>query len=466
MKTLFFDFDIECCKAVWFNSDNFPKTEVGSGKSGAPVQTLENLEMKKTLVAIAALAATGVFAQQLPSGANPSPAFGAGFRIIGGFDASLSNLTYKGGNKFSGVTYNSTSTSQITMVGIEDLGGGLKADFNYESDINPTTQYNTGVAGLNGIAATANTVGSATPQVANATSGQAASTWGNGQVKVGLGGAFGYVALGAVNNAGLDFNQISGPFGTAWGSGYGVTQAAVGNGFGASAKVRYDNSVRYITPDLIAGLRGSLTYRGKNDVAANTQFSTTTGKQALSGVQELAAIYSNGPLNLIFVNQVDDGNGIAGAATAANTATLTTVASGAKYKTNSIGGNYTYGPATVYYGRQTMTNDTSTVDNKTDRFALKYAATPVINVMASYNKLTALNGTTTKVTGIGADYMLSKMTALTFRMDRTDDGAGKLASDQALTSATTSVVGAGFAGGATAADNQRNRTAVGLRMNF
>ena len=49
--------------AVWFNTSNFPKTEVGSEKFRTPVQTLENLEMKKTLVAIAALAATGAFAQ-------------------------------------------------------------------------------------------------------------------------------------------------------------------------------------------------------------------------------------------------------------------------------------------------------------------------------------------------------------------------------------------------------------------
>jgi predicted porin len=49
--------------SVWFNTSNFPKTEVGSEKFGTPVQTLENLEMKKTLVAIAALAAFGAQAQ-------------------------------------------------------------------------------------------------------------------------------------------------------------------------------------------------------------------------------------------------------------------------------------------------------------------------------------------------------------------------------------------------------------------
>jgi predicted porin len=420
--------------------------------------------MKKTLVALAAVSAVSAFAQQLPSGANPNPAHN-GFLIIGGFDASMANLQYKGGNKYTGVTYNSTSTSQITMVGVEDLGGGLKADFNFESDINPTTQYNNGVATLNGIAVTSATLAATTPQVQNATSAQAPATWGSGQVKVGIGGSFGYVGFGAINNGALDFNQMTGPFGTAWGSGYGVTQGTVGNGFGSSAKVRYDNSVRYISPSF-DGFRGSYTMRNKNDVAANTQFSTTTGKQALSGVQEIAGIYMNGPLNLIFVNQIDDGNGIAGAATSANTSTFTATASGAKYTTNSLGGNYTIGKSTLYYGRQKMKNDT-TADMQTDRLSVKYAVTPMVNVMAAYNKLTDnATGNVTRVTGLGADYMLSKMTAITFRMDRTNDGAGKLASDQALTSSTTSVVGAGFAGTATASDNQRNRTAVGLRVNF
>ena len=155
-----------------------------------PYSTLEKLEMKKTLVALAAVSAVSAFAQTnfQPSGAVPNPAF-KGFVVTGGFDASYANLKYKGGNSVSAITYNSTSTSQITMIGIEDLGGGLKADFNYESDINPTTMYNTGVAGLNG------TARSATAGAANFSGAQAASTWGNGQVKVGIQTSMGYLGL-------------------------------------------------------------------------------------------------------------------------------------------------------------------------------------------------------------------------------------------------------------------------------
>ena len=426
---------------------------------------------------MAAFAATASFAQTAyhASGAVPNPAFGNGVTITGGFDASFSNLTYKGSNSFTGVTYNSTSTSQITFVGIEDLGGGMKADFNFESDINPSTQYNNGVATLNGVGVSAAGSATAGTQAApviqsNFSGAQAPSTWGSGQVKVGIQTSAGYIGLGAINNAALDFNQMTGPFGTAWGSGYGLTQATVGGGFSSSAKVRYDNSVRYFSPT-ISGVTAGFTYRGKNATAANTQFSTTTGLQALSAVQELSATYMNGPLNLVFVNQIDDGTGIAGVATSTNVATFTPFATGVKYTTNMFGGNYTYGAATLYYGHAQQKNDASTQSTwTTNRYSIKYAVSPVLNVMFTSNKATkamagdATDGKTTTVTGLGADYMLSKMTAVTFRMDKTQDDIGTMTSTQAL--AATGIVGAGFAGTATASDNQRKRTAIGLRVNF
>ena len=420
---------------------------------------------------MAAFAATASFAQTAyhASGAVPNPAFGNGVTITGGFDASFSNLTYKGSNSFTGVTYNSTSTSQITFVGIEDLGGGLKADFNFESDINPSTQYNNGVATFNGIPAASGTTGTTAANL-NASSAQAPSTWGSGQVKVGIQTSAGYIGLGAINNAALDFNQMTGPFGTAWGSGYGLTQFTVGGGSSSSAKVRYDNSVRYFSPT-ISGVTAGLTYRGKNSSASNTMFSSTTGLQALSAVQELSATYMNGPLNLVFVNQIDDATGIAGTATAANAATFT-AGTGVKYTTNMFGGNYTYGAATLYYGHAQQKNDAATQSTwTTNRYSIKYAVSPVLNVMFTSNKATkamagdATDGKTTTVTGLGADYMLSKMTAVTFRMDKTQDDIGTMASTQAI-AATTGVVGAGFAGTATASDNQRKRTAIGLRVNF
>ena len=408
--------------------------------------------MKKTLVALAAFAAASSFAQQLPSGANPNPTQN-GVAITGALDVGYGALTYQGGNKFNGVSYNGTTTSQIDFSGVEDLGGGMKADFWFESDINPTTAYNTGVPSFNGL----NT--SATAQASTVSSGvQAASTWGNGQVKVGLGGAFGYVAAGAVNNALLDANQWSSPFGTAYGSGFGITSTASGGGYGSSAKVRYDNSVRYLTPELVSGLRLSLVYRGKNDAPANSDFSSTSGWQALSGVREIAGIYSQGPLNLAYVNQVDDGNGVAG--TPLTATTTSGVSSGARFSNNTLAVNYTMGATTIYGGLQNVSNDTTTA-NKTSRYGVQYVMGQW-TFKAAYSSLKTATNTQSTVTGFGADYALSKMTSLYVRDEHVNDGAGKLASDLA-TSAANGVVAAGYA---TSTDSVRNRLMVGVRTSF
>ncbi len=128
--------------AVWFNTSNFPKTEVGSEKFRTPVQTLENLEMKKTLVAIAALAATGAFAQ-------------SSVTLTG--RASMDYSTYQATGATAGAAYDLKNRSRIADTGsrigfgaTEDLGGGMRAGVYCE------TGYNIDTATANGQAATAN----------------------------------------------------------------------------------------------------------------------------------------------------------------------------------------------------------------------------------------------------------------------------------------------------------------------
>ncbi len=111
-KPLFLGSVIAERMSVWFNTRNFPKTEVGSGKkAGAPIQTLENLEMKKTLVALAALAATSAFAQ-------------SSVTLSGNLDQTYYNAS--GVRKF---IHNGNSTSLINIAGVESLGGGQNLKF-------------------------------------------------------------------------------------------------------------------------------------------------------------------------------------------------------------------------------------------------------------------------------------------------------------------------------------------------
>jgi len=95
---------------------------------------LGEISMKKTLVALAALAATASFAQ-------------SSVTISGRLDLGMSNL--KTTNSL-GVTTSSTTrtdltgnqsgrtTSRLTFAGTEDLGGGLRANFNIETGLNPS----------------------------------------------------------------------------------------------------------------------------------------------------------------------------------------------------------------------------------------------------------------------------------------------------------------------------------------
>ena len=80
--------------------------------------------MKKSLVALAALAATGAFAQSTVT-------------ISGNIDMSYVNAKAANGQTFSGIASGATSTSKIIFSGSEDLGGGMRGIFQLEGGINP-----------------------------------------------------------------------------------------------------------------------------------------------------------------------------------------------------------------------------------------------------------------------------------------------------------------------------------------
>jgi predicted porin len=83
---------------------------------------LEKLEMKKSLVALAALAVVGVASAQ------------SSVTIFGIVDASYAH-TSGGGESRDGITNSGLSSSRLGFKGTEDLGGGLKAGFHLEGDL-------------------------------------------------------------------------------------------------------------------------------------------------------------------------------------------------------------------------------------------------------------------------------------------------------------------------------------------
>jgi len=398
--------------------------------------------MKKSLIALAALAATASFAQ-------------SSVQIDGIFDAGFQAIDYKG-NKVNGIAGNGSSTSQINFRGTEDLGGGLKANFRVETDWNTVSNNaNTGVASSLSAGTPGN--GATAPVPTSNQKNSAAGTFGNGEIRVGLSGNFGAVNLGAVNYNSLNTYLTGQPFGTAIGSGF---RAIFINDAQAVSSVRAENALMYVTPSF-NGFNASLYYSGKqskaNSVAATSKsntglnsqqsmFSTSLGAYDQQGTTEVGVNYANGPFAASFSSLKNDFGGIytGNATTQTNLDYTQTV--------NTLGANYAFGDAKVFILNQT--NKTSgapatAVDNNTTSVSGTYTLGATV-LMAQYGELKNIAGKKSKMSSLGADYNLSKRTALYARYESIDDVAGAIA-------AAASIDGTG---------TKRTLTAVGVRAAF
>jgi predicted porin len=202
--------------------------------------------MKKTLIAVAALAATGAFAQVTVYG-----------RLDAGYAVTTSTANGVD-TKANGVQSHNSVSSMWGIQGSEDLGGGLKATFKLEQDIY-TANGNTGVSGAGG--------GSGNASGFNRTS------------LLGLSGGFGSIAFGRDYVptfklvAATDINGLSR---------VSTVQLAAAGGQSTAP-----NLVFYSSPNL-SGFQVNLAY-GNQDTTSNAGDNTTK-------ITNITATYTNGPL--------------------------------------------------------------------------------------------------------------------------------------------------------------------------
>jgi len=352
--------------------------------------------MKKSLIALAALAATASFAQSTVS-------------ISGLIDAGY-RWTDAAGTKSTGLSGSGNSaTTVLTVAGSEDLGGGLKA--NFQLQLTPDFINGGGVAGT-----TVQSDGKALVSTAQ-------------QAFVGLSGGFGEVQAGRVNSNALDAWGVGSAFGTALGSGYGsagniyTRYSSTGTATVQSAPTRFNGAIRYISPNF-NGFTGSLLVVPK---AASTKSQSVT---------DFGLKYSNGPLNVAFASQEikqygaaasSFTTGIGSGATSGDPAETTDaayvtgapLADGTSNKLNALSANYTIGAATVYGALWTeKQNTTLATDARGQMIGVKYVI-GATSLFASYgrnNDKTEAN-LDKKIYGLGADYALSKRTALFARYE-------------------------------------------------
>lgn len=273
------------------------------------------------------------------------------------------------------------SGSRLGFKGSEDLGGGLKANFDLEMGVNAD----------------------------NGTSSQGGLTFGR-QAWVGLSGNFGSVNFGrqyapifiATDSVDpFDAGIISGQAGS------GTSSSGILGVFGTP--FRTNNTVNYTTSNL-GGFSGSLAY----------SFGEVAGDNSANRQIGLSGTYANGPaLATVAYHKANDALGNA-------------------TKILFVGGTWDFKvvKAAAAYGK--TTTDLNTVDNKTAMLGVTVPVGPG-NILGSWvhQKNDLVGGGKSNQLAVGYTYAMSKRTDLYTSYSRTandaNDNAGGLAAGNGLT---------------------------------
>jgi predicted porin len=340
-----------------------------------PLLTLEKFAMKKTLIALAALAATTAFAQ---STATISGSISVGVMDTGGATSKAAVSTLGGG------------ANAINIVTVEDLGGGMRAGFDSQMRFNAATGDRN-------------------------SAGSGAALFHGANVYVG--GGFGTIRVGKIieaSNCGFDAWGCTGGAGMI--AGHGTASGHDRNGvsglIGAQSQAQ---SVSYATPT-IGGFSASVQ--------------RTVGTRA-NERQVLNLSYAQGPLSVQFLQSKNTVN-IAGTdAGAAN------ILDG-NGKGTSIGASYDFGVAKLNIFNAKTDKVTAFTGTPAGSFAPNNLDRDITGVTASMpmGAYTLLAGyakdkkqaavSDTKI-AVGANYALSKRTTLgadLFKSDAVGAGTG------------------------------------------
>ncbi|MCY7369944.1 MAG: porin [Polaromonas sp.] len=196
--------------------------------------------------------------------------------LYGIVDAAVVYTTKQVGGSRTSIDAGQLATSRWGMRGSEDLGGGLKANFNLEGTVgNDTGAFGAGFGGNTTTAGTSTVVPSA---------GGTTSSLFDRQATLGFSGGFGALTLGRQNMVGVDAVASVDPIGFAQPAiNPNVAFSALNSGalfssFGTNdggAALRQNNSIRYALPNF-SGFGGALMY-GFGEQAGNSSANTYAG---------------------------------------------------------------------------------------------------------------------------------------------------------------------------------------------
>ena len=323
--------------------------------------------MKKSLIALAVLAASGAAMAQ------------SSVTLYGVADAAV---TYVNGlDNWTGLNSGANKTSRLGFRGVEDLGGGLKANFVLEGGFNLDTG-----------------------------DGKSGGATDSGfqfkrQSTVGLAGNFGEVRLGRELTAAYNATARYDVFGSV-----GIAHSQLWDEDGKTRVTRtFDDRYHYTTNQRVSN---AITYVSPDfsgfKVAANYGFGEVAGKNSDGRYFGGGLTYDNGPLSLgLGAERLNKGNGAAMQAQVSNDITAW-----------SLGGSYDLGVAKLLAGyRQSTAKDVMGLGDMKNRGYMLAVTAPVGPglVRAAYNRYeTKFDGDkgVTDQFGLGYVYNLSKRTSV------------------------------------------------------
>jgi predicted porin len=385
---------------------------------------LGELSMKKSLIALAALAATGVYAQSTVT------LFGV---ADVGYRTSKWNNAGAVRAKASGIADGAMAGNRFGFRGTEDLGGGLRASFVIEqglslvaSDLTNQRQGNSnlpvnGYDGVNGAASTALADSGRTTAV-NRQSFLSLSSAAMGEIRAG----FQYNNLYELStlsgfNAGSEGVQGADTAHTVFGG------AAWGGARG--------NGITYISPKLA----NAVTLRVQRGAGADQEQYVTTGASA--GYKQertsIAVDYTAGPLKAMLAQTSYK--------TATSASGSTSLGATTTADLTQIGASYNLGVASVMGTYATGDNGaagTAQVDTKAQQIGVKVpmGSFTLIAATGKGTQKSVAAGTTADVkqSQVGANYSLSKRTTAYIYSGTTKD-SGNAAT--AVDKKSTTIVG-------------------------
>jgi predicted porin len=316
--------------------------------------------MKKSLVALAVLAASGAaMAQSTVTMYGLADIFLAGVKNE---NNAASVAAGAGAGSITQTVLNSGAVngSRWGMKGSEDLGGGLKANFQLESGFN----IDSGSAAQGGL------------------------LFGR-QSWVGFSGSFGAVKLGRMPTPYDDVNgNADGVFDSAVSAMPHVFRSYAGDFTGYT--IRTNNTIKFESANY-SGFSGALSYAlGENKTATVDAGSITA----------LNLAYGAGPLAVSFAYQTEKANG-----------------SATDVNFTRLNAGYNFGVATLKgaYGKAGNVGAVSGADATEYQIAVDYPVSAALTLSANYAKSddnTTLGEAQRKGFGLGAAYTLSKRTFL------------------------------------------------------